>query len=233
MIIQLIIISIKINKNNFVRAGGDDPDDLDGGAGAEAGGVRGGVGGVRARDGGADGGAVPGALPDGAGHRRAQVERLRLRLRPVRRVGLRREVADDAVLQLVLLLHQPRLAARRHRARLRPGQPRPAVGVRRVRRRHRGGARRVPRRDAEVQVQEAGGEPPDADRRRRRRRVAEAPPRAPLRPRHALRHRRRQARRRRGRAGRLLQEEQAQAATPPHQAIQVIIYLISFSFLLK
>jgi hypothetical protein len=193
----------------MAHTGRDDPDHLDSGAGAAARGVLRRRELVRARERRAAGRAVPGAVPDGAGHGRAQVERVRLRVGPVRRDGPRREAADDALLQLVLLLHQPGVAARRHRAGLRPGQPGPAVGVRRLRRLHRARARRLPRRHQEVPVQEARRQPAHPDRRRRRRRLAQPPPRPPVRPLHALRHRRRR------------QEEPAQAAHPPHRAVPV------------
>uniref|UniRef100_A0A804RGR2 Uncharacterized protein n=1 Tax=Zea mays TaxID=4577 RepID=A0A804RGR2_MAIZE len=199
----------------------DDPDDLDGGAGATAGVLlrdrRRRRRGVRAGVGGAAGGAVPGAVPDGAGHGWAKVERVGVRVGPVRRVGRRGEAADDALLQLVLLLHLAGVAAGRHRAGVRPGQPGQALGLRRLRLRHRRGPPRLPGRHTQVPLQEAGRQPPHADRRRRRRRLAQAPPPSPRRPRHALRRRRRQGRRRRGWV--LQQEEQAQGAPPPHRPV--------------
>lgn len=105
---------------------------------------------------------VRGPLPDGAGHRRPEVQRVRVRVGPVRRERQEGAGPNGEVLQLVLLLHQRGIPGRRDRAGVHPGQPRTEMGVRHLRLRHRGGASRVPVGDETVPFQEAGGESADA-----------------------------------------------------------------------
>lgn len=111
----------------------------------------------------ATGRAVPGTVPDCARYGRPEVERVRFRFGPVRRIGPGREEADDEVLQLVLLLHQPRLVAGSDGARLYSGQRREEVGLRDLCCRYRRWSGSVHLRDETVPVQEADRESADTD----------------------------------------------------------------------
>lgn len=108
-------------------------------------------------------GSLHSAVSDRSRHRRTEIQRVRLWIRPVRRNGQGRERENDQVLQLVLLLHKHRLSGSGDSSGVHTRQPGTKMGLRNLCLCYSSGTGGVLVGNKALPLQETWGKPSDAD----------------------------------------------------------------------